>query len=343
MAEQNRFGDSNSLSLYAEPRSIHERIQRLKSIDTEECEESARYHQYRLADPLPLEQCLAIEKEYGIVLPEDYRHFITQVANGGAGPGMGLERFAIAPSKDQLPWPAFSRSEPTKWGPLQRYDAAGNVIDPWTFRFYLLAEDYAPDGKAGRECLQRPFPLNEPFRVIPDEAWHRGWQNWTEADQENFARRKEYFETIPRTDGSIEICRFGGYDSFQLILNGPFRGHIWIHDETNGDFVPAPMRRDRLEADVWELPGPFSVSKITEHSFEMTRQPPPADSFTFTQWYEHWLNKALELIHYEYTPKKIEQRRKAREMFKELENRPTRLVESGEVDGLKYNLYEPEE
>lgn len=82
---------------------------------------------------------------------------------------------------------------------------------------------------------------------------------------------------------------------------------------------------------------------MTEHSFEMTRQPPSSDCFTFTQWYEDWLNKALELIHYEYTPEKIEQRRKADEMIKELENRPTRLVESGEVDGLKYDLYEPEE
>ncbi|MDB5346613.1 MAG: hypothetical protein JWP89_4990 [Schlesneria sp.] len=331
--------------------SIKERIQLLKSIDTEECADNADYHQYRLADPLPLDQCLAIEKDYGIVLPEDYRDFITQIGNGGVGPGMGLERFAIASSKDHLPWPAFSRSERTKiksffgkehLGPEQRYDAEGNVIDPWEFRFYLLARDYASDGKAGRDCLHRPFPLDKPFRVIPDEAWRRGWQNWTDADQEDFARRKEFFQTIPRNDGAIEVCSFDDYNSFYLVLNGPFRGHIWIHDAVEGDFVPASMRRDRLEADVEEPPKPFSVSAITERLFERTRLPPPADSFTFTQWYEHWLDKALESIHSEYTPQEIENRRKSDEMFEELKNLPPRLIESGEVDGLKYSLYEPE-
>ncbi|MBW3596433.1 MAG: SMI1/KNR4 family protein [Planctomycetes bacterium] len=35
-------------------------------------------------------QAAAFEKKYAITMPEDYRQFLTQIGNGGAGPYYGM-------------------------------------------------------------------------------------------------------------------------------------------------------------------------------------------------------------------------------------------------------------
>jgi hypothetical protein len=47
-------------------------------------------HQYKLNPPLPTSVVEAFEGLHGISLPEDYRSFITEEGNGGAGPYYGL-------------------------------------------------------------------------------------------------------------------------------------------------------------------------------------------------------------------------------------------------------------
>ncbi len=53
----------------------------------------ASSHQYRLGSPVDLKFVLSIEEEYHFRLPEDYVQFITEVGDGGAGPGYGLYPF----------------------------------------------------------------------------------------------------------------------------------------------------------------------------------------------------------------------------------------------------------
>jgi hypothetical protein len=50
----------------------------------------AHTHRYELAAPLPEPRAAAIEAQYGVQLPVDYRAFITRVAASGAGPYHGL-------------------------------------------------------------------------------------------------------------------------------------------------------------------------------------------------------------------------------------------------------------
>ncbi len=52
-------------------------------------------HQYRLGSPVDLSFVLSIEEEYHFRFPEDYVQFITEVGDGGAGPGYGLYAFGF--------------------------------------------------------------------------------------------------------------------------------------------------------------------------------------------------------------------------------------------------------
>ena len=50
-------------------------------------------HRWRWNPPLPETKVVSFEREHGIRLPEEYRSFITTIANGGAGPFYGIFRF----------------------------------------------------------------------------------------------------------------------------------------------------------------------------------------------------------------------------------------------------------
>ena len=50
----------------------------------------ARHHGFVLNPPVAEEEVVAWERRYSIRLPADYRQFLTEVGNGGAGPNYGL-------------------------------------------------------------------------------------------------------------------------------------------------------------------------------------------------------------------------------------------------------------
>ena len=55
----------------------------------------AARHRYRLSPPVDLAFVRAVEEEYHFQFPEDYVQFITEVGDGGAGPGYGLCSFGF--------------------------------------------------------------------------------------------------------------------------------------------------------------------------------------------------------------------------------------------------------
>jgi hypothetical protein len=59
-------------------------------------------HKYQLNPPLTEEQVGRFEAENGIVLPHDYRAFLTKLGNGGVGPGYGLEM--LGHTMGGVPW-----------------------------------------------------------------------------------------------------------------------------------------------------------------------------------------------------------------------------------------------
>lgn len=53
-------------------------------------------HGYQLGPPLPIGRIIAFESDIGVVLPKDFRRFVVEVGNGGAGPAYGWPRFEPA-------------------------------------------------------------------------------------------------------------------------------------------------------------------------------------------------------------------------------------------------------
>jgi hypothetical protein len=71
---------------------LYDMLQRLRAADTTLRVFGARQHRYALGPTLPDGELAAFESANGIRLPNDYRRFLGQLGNGGAGPFYGLER-----------------------------------------------------------------------------------------------------------------------------------------------------------------------------------------------------------------------------------------------------------
>lgn len=93
----------------------------------------AQAHQFELNPPLSEAEVAEFEARYGVRLPEDYRAFLTRVANGGAGPGYGLI--------------------------------------PLTDLFTVDSDN--PDEPPAEELVRRPFPFTEFYNPRKDPAWNR--------------------------------------------------------------------------------------------------------------------------------------------------------------------------
>jgi hypothetical protein len=55
----------------------------------------ANEHRFLLNPPIPEAQAAAFESEHSVQLPAEYRHFLTAIGNGGAGPFYGVFPFGM--------------------------------------------------------------------------------------------------------------------------------------------------------------------------------------------------------------------------------------------------------
>ncbi|MCI8599995.1 MAG: hypothetical protein HFE45_00145 [Oscillospiraceae bacterium] len=71
----------------------------------------ASKHRYQFRPPLAADFVRKAEGQYGFRLPEDYFRFITEVGDGGAGPGYGIDSFAdFLKPRDPLLMASFCQS-----------------------------------------------------------------------------------------------------------------------------------------------------------------------------------------------------------------------------------------
>jgi len=82
---------------------IRRKLGTLSSYDIEECADldlGVKKHGFLLAPPLLESEAVAFEERYGILLPPEYRIFVTSVGSSGAGPYYGL--LSLAKATDHL-------------------------------------------------------------------------------------------------------------------------------------------------------------------------------------------------------------------------------------------------
>lgn len=84
---------------------IAEKLSRLEKRDTGHDIFGADSHDYRRNPVLREEEAAAFETQYGVRLPEEYRLYLTKVANGGAGPFYGLFPLGKSEYTDSKPDP----------------------------------------------------------------------------------------------------------------------------------------------------------------------------------------------------------------------------------------------
>lgn len=148
----------------------------------------------------------AFETKYGIRLPADYRHFITQIGDGGAGPFYGVF-------------------------PLSCWDGAGADLDRWE----------EGDGCIG--TLAEPFPLVNAWNDLtglPADELQENDEAEYERQYEAFEQR--YYDAS-RMNGAIPICTLGCALRIWLIVTGPEAGYLWSDDRADhGGLAPITLK-----------------------------------------------------------------------------------------------------
>jgi hypothetical protein len=76
----------------AEFTSIRSALERLQNFPVEEYDFCAKTHGFRLNPPLSEDEVRHFELQHHVDLPGDYRAFLTQLGNGGAGPAYGMSK-----------------------------------------------------------------------------------------------------------------------------------------------------------------------------------------------------------------------------------------------------------
>lgn len=190
-------------------KAIVNRLEHLRRKDTKRRVFGAAVHNYELQPPLSPSVIEEFEKEHGVTLPEDYRHFITQIGNGGAGPFYGLFPFGQLDDRRTL----------RSWD-------EGCLIGEVSQPFPHAAAWNLPDSF----WEQQPDPPAD----IPIEEEHEMCEAWDKLLEEHYWK-----PTL--MNGAIPICHKGCALWQWLVLHGELRGYVW--DDMRADYGGiAPVR-----------------------------------------------------------------------------------------------------
>jgi SMI1 / KNR4 family (SUKH-1) len=176
-------------------------IQRLADLDRRDPRRKvfgANGHGYKLRPTVPLSVIEAFEERHGISLPADYRSFITEIGDGGAGPSYGLLPFGK--DDDDRNW---------ETGGL-----VGDLSKPFTHTGAWNLPESFWDGE----------PETTPDTPLEDEDTL--WEAW---DRELDA----HYWNPAIMNGAIPICHRGCALRQWLVINGDQKGIVWNDDRAD--------------------------------------------------------------------------------------------------------------
>jgi len=186
-------------------------LEELRRKDSKRSVFGSAEHDYELNPPIPVSVIEEFETRHGIRLPEDYRYFITEIGNGGAGPYYGS--FPFGQVEDGRSW--------------EEGDLVLNVSQPF------------PHVEAWN--LPESFWQQEPniSPETPPEEEDRLWEAWDKVEQEHY-----WNPSI--MNGAIPICHLGCGLVQWLVVNGEQKGFIWNDYRADHGGIH-PLRNDTGE------------------------------------------------------------------------------------------------
>ncbi len=165
-------------------------LEQLRSADPNTQVFGAQSHGYALNPPLPEAEVQRFEHKHSIELPADFREFLTNVGNGGAGPFYGVCVLGL-------------------------FDAAGSGDEPWQ----------PNDGIVG--VLAEPFPHSDTWN-LPDELFDAPGDLKSDEAEEKWQQAHDEKAWAPELmNGAFPICHQGCAFRTYLVVSGPERGHVW--------------------------------------------------------------------------------------------------------------------
>lgn len=175
---------------------ILSRLQTLKLLDLDCSCFAAKSHWYDLNPPLSKEEVAQVEAKHGCRFPDEYRRFITEIGNGGAGPAYGVFPLGMQDRSHDL----------SRWD--EGYALIGDLSRPFPLHAaWNLPEDF---------WRQQPDPP-EDMPIDEQDRLHEAWEKKLESD---------YYATSI-TDGAIPICHEGCALRNWLVVAGPLAGTVW--------------------------------------------------------------------------------------------------------------------
>jgi hypothetical protein len=186
---------------------VKEKLDLLRRLDWDFDYFGSKVHRYKLFPPLSAEGLVAIENKHGCAFPDDYRAFVTELGNGGAGPNYGLFPAGMHHlGRDLATWEKSGIGDLSKPFPH---------TDPWN-----LPEEF---------CAQQP----DPDETTPEEEEDRMNEEWDKKLQAHY-----WIEGV--TDGAIPVSDLGCARTQLLVINGPESGSIWVDGRVDYEGI-APL------------------------------------------------------------------------------------------------------
>jgi hypothetical protein len=181
--------------------AIRDALQRLRIAGPTIFEVSG--HRFTLNTPLSEAELLAFEGQHAIRLPMDYRRFLLELGNGGAGPYYGVF-------------------------PLGSYDGPSGRVKPWGDFVGRLAE---------------PFAFHESWNDLtglPEDALAD--RNEADYERRLDAFEKRYWNSSVM-NGAFPICEVGCALRIWLVVSGGETGNVWHDYRADyGGIAPVLMR-----------------------------------------------------------------------------------------------------
>lgn len=178
-----------------DPARILARLDELRRLDPARRLFGADTHVHALAPPVDAALLARAEAALGAPLPEDYRRFLVEVGDGGAGPYHGVLSLAESIARCAL------------------NDAPMDSLPAFT-RDFPLAADVDFGTLAGK-----PASWDEHVRRLAHEPAYAA--RWDEL--------REEYAAPPFDGGWLPICDYGCGDFFFLVVRGPRRGTVWVN------------------------------------------------------------------------------------------------------------------